>query len=394
MLGPRTTSCRARGLSLLFLGAFPFLFAIFALGQNAPNNEERQRGIDLYQQRNYVGASDVLKKVVKRNKTDDVAWSYLGFALLRQPNRIKDASKAFKTVLKLRPDSGEAHVGLAYSFFIQNKLSEAEREAQTALSVGQNMFEAHYIIGLVHLRAGEPKMALKHAEAAIDINANFAPPFLLKSQALVSSSGRSPRKRSAAPVTGTAKRAGKVAGLGPGPGALDAPVEPGPGAGPESGAELGVGPGVGTPPWLRMVYAEAANALETYLRLNPNAEEKRTWSDQLESLRFFGSPHTAESGDERVFVGGGVNTRARVLKKPEPQYTENARRAQVVGTVVLRAVFTADGTVKHILVLEGLPYGLTESAVKAARQIQFTPATFAGRPVSMFMQLEYNFNLY
>jgi len=42
----------------------------------------------------------------------------------------------------------------------------------------------------------------------------------------------------------------------------------------------------------------------------------------------------------------------------------------------------------------GLPYGLTERAIAAARQIKFTPATKDGRPVSMYIQLEYNFNLY
>ncbi len=62
--------------------------------------------------------------------------------------------------------------------------------------------------------------------------------------------------------------------------------------------------------------------------------------------------------------------------------------------MVLRCVFAADGTVKHILVVQSLPKGLTEQAVAAARQIQFVPATRDGKPVSMWMQLEYNFNLY
>jgi hypothetical protein len=38
--------------------------------------------------------------------------------------------------------------------------------------------------------------------------------------------------------------------------------------------------------------------------------------------------------------------------------------------------------------------GLTEKAVAAARLILFAPATRNGQPVSMYMQLEYNFNLY
>jgi TonB family protein len=96
----------------------------------------------------------------------------------------------------------------------------------------------------------------------------------------------------------------------------------------------------------------------------------------------------------RIFSGKDVSSKARVLSKPEPQYTEEARKNAVTGTVVLRAVFTSGGQVTNIRAVSGLPYGLTERAIAAARQIRFTPATKDGRPVSMYMQLEYNFNLY
>jgi hypothetical protein len=44
--------------------------------------------------------------------------------------------------------------------------------------------------------------------------------------------------------------------------------------------------------------------------------------------------------------------------------------------------------------VSGLPYGLTEKAIAAARQIRFQPAMKDGRAVSQFIQIEYNFNLY
>jgi len=83
-----------------------------------------------------------------------------------------------------------------------------------------------------------------------------------------------------------------------------------------------------------------------------------------------------------------------VLSKPEPQYTEEARKNQITGTVVLRAVFTSSGQVTNIRSVSGLPFGLTERAIAAARQIKFSPAMKDGHPVSMYIQLEYNFNLY
>lgn len=96
----------------------------------------------------------------------------------------------------------------------------------------------------------------------------------------------------------------------------------------------------------------------------------------------------------RVFSSKDVTSRARVLEKPEPQYTESARKNQITGTVVLKAVFSSSGSVTNISTIRGLPDGLTEKAIAAAKQIRFVPAQKDGHAVSMWMQLEYNFNLY
>lgn len=97
---------------------------------------------------------------------------------------------------------------------------------------------------------------------------------------------------------------------------------------------------------------------------------------------------------DRVYPPPQVTERARVLAKPEPQYTEDARRNQITGSVVLRVVFSRTGEVTNIRAINALPFGLTERAIAAARQIRFRPATKDGRAVNVYMQLEYNFNLY
>ncbi|HSL54590.1 MAG TPA: energy transducer TonB [Pyrinomonadaceae bacterium] len=108
-----------------------------------------------------------------------------------------------------------------------------------------------------------------------------------------------------------------------------------------------------------------------------------------------GGPGGGGGGDySRIFTGKDVTTKARLISKPEPQYTEDARKNQITGTVVLKVVFASNGTVQNIRTVSGLPYGLTERAIAAARQIKFVPATKDGHQVSMWMQLEYNFNLY
>lgn len=55
---------------------------------------------------------------------------------------------------------------------------------------------------------------------------------------------------------------------------------------------------------------------------------------------------------------------------------------------------SADGRVRKIGVNRGLPDGPTERAIETAGQIKFIPAMKDGKLVSMWMQLEYNFNTF
>jgi TonB family protein len=107
-----------------------------------------------------------------------------------------------------------------------------------------------------------------------------------------------------------------------------------------------------------------------------------------------GSDGNNPDDPDRIYPAPQVTERVRVLSKPEPQYTEDARRNQITGSVILRVVFSRTGAVTNIRTLHALPFGLTERAIAAARLIRFRPATKDGRPVNVYMQLEYNFNLY
>jgi TonB family protein len=97
---------------------------------------------------------------------------------------------------------------------------------------------------------------------------------------------------------------------------------------------------------------------------------------------------------ENSYKGTEVTHRAQVTKKPEPKYTKIARKHQITGTVILRCVFSKTGEVTNIHVITELPDGLTDRAVEAAKKIKFIPAMKDGHPVSMWMELQYNFNLY
>jgi len=106
------------------------------------------------------------------------------------------------------------------------------------------------------------------------------------------------------------------------------------------------------------------------------------------------SPSSQADAQSTIRTGKEVDRKARLGMKPEPSYTESARANQIAGTVVLKVVFSSKGMVSNIRVISGLPNGLTERAIDAARKIKFIPAIKDGKYVSMWMQLEYNFNLY
>lgn len=96
----------------------------------------------------------------------------------------------------------------------------------------------------------------------------------------------------------------------------------------------------------------------------------------------------------RVYLAKEVDIKARIISKPEATYTDRARLRDITGSVVLRLVFAANGQVTDIRVITGLPYGLTERSIEAARRIRFVPAMKDGQPVSTLMQVVYTFNLF
>ena len=120
-------------------------------------------------------------------------------------------------------------------------------------------------------------------------------------------------------------------------------------------------------------------------------ETKREAEDEQQP-----SQDGARAGDDDAPVASKeVTTRAIIKSKPNPAFTYEARLQGVRGRVKLRIILGSDGKVRdRMQVLEGLPYGITEEAMKAARRIKFEPARKEGRPVSQYVIVIYNFNIY
>jgi TonB family protein len=100
------------------------------------------------------------------------------------------------------------------------------------------------------------------------------------------------------------------------------------------------------------------------------------------------------SGDEPPPMRVGPTKPARITYQQKPNYTEEARKAQINGTVRLRVTFNANGTIGNVSQVSGLGYGLTEQAISAARNMRFEPAMKNGVAVTSTKVVEFNFNIY
>jgi TonB family protein len=92
--------------------------------------------------------------------------------------------------------------------------------------------------------------------------------------------------------------------------------------------------------------------------------------------------------------GNGVTTPV-VLREVKPQYTSDAMRAKVQGSVWLECVVRPDGTVGEVKVIRSLDstFGLDLEAMKAARQWRFRPGMRLGEPVSVLVVIQLDFTL-
>ena len=92
--------------------------------------------------------------------------------------------------------------------------------------------------------------------------------------------------------------------------------------------------------------------------------------------------------------GNGIDSPVPI-SQPKPQYTSQAMRAKIQGTVLLECVVLSSGEVGQIRVLRSLDptFGLDQEAIKAARSWRFRPGMRRGEPVAVLVTIEMAFTL-
>jgi len=92
-------------------------------------------------------------------------------------------------------------------------------------------------------------------------------------------------------------------------------------------------------------------------------------------------------------VGGGISA-PQAISAPDPEYTEEARRAKTQGTCILWLIVDSSGKPRDVKVVRGLGYGLDAKALDAVRQWRFQPSMKDGKPVDVQISVEVAFHLY
>lgn len=314
----------------------------------------------------------LVQAVAGEKKKDPETWFRLGIEYNRAGDMAK-ARNAFKQALKLRPTFVAARAGLAYTFFVEKDFNTAEKEAYrgtekeayggtSSPGVWPRDFPATHVLAAVRLQRYREvaAAALEHANEALAKDPDAADWNLLKAETLIALS--IPEQKIPPDLVFS---------------------KPNP---PPDEATLKA-----TREEDQRRDKEAADCLEKYLRLGRPVVNGDHLRRQLEALRFYSEEH---QGADRLYASSEVTSKAVITYKPEPDFTPEARRANLLGVVRLRATLASDGKIKHILVVMPLPHGLSGQAIQSAQAIKFTPAMVNGAPVSQRVILEYNFSVY
>jgi TonB family protein len=88
------------------------------------------------------------------------------------------------------------------------------------------------------------------------------------------------------------------------------------------------------------------------------------------------------------------NKALNITYKPEAQYSEIALKNKIEGTVTVRVIFLASGEIGAVTPISGLPCGLTEQAIAAAKEIKFEPMIKKGEPRTVIRPVQFNFTIY
>lgn len=101
-------------------------------------------------------------------------------------------------------------------------------------------------------------------------------------------------------------------------------------------------------------------------------------------------PATAKDGQNNAPQHAGADTLCGPIAPP--LYPTTAKQLGIQGSVLLKAVIGADGTVRELRVIDGHPL-LAPAAIEAVKRWKYKPYSVKGKPVEVETTITVNFRL-
>ncbi|MDB9445613.1 tetratricopeptide repeat protein [Anabaena sp. CS-542/02] len=109
-----------------------------------------QKGVNLYQQKDYEGAKAAFVRVISLNSTNDVVRLLLGDIFKEQGN-VKQATELYQEVIRRSPKNPDAYLRLANVFMDANQLESATINLQQAQALLQKQRQPQRAEKISHL---------------------------------------------------------------------------------------------------------------------------------------------------------------------------------------------------------------------------------------------------
>ena len=82
------------------------------------------------------------------------------------------------------------------------------------------------------------------------------------------------------------------------------------------------------------------------------------------------------------------------VSMPDPEYTKEARKDKVSGKVLVNLLVDEQGNPTHVRVVRGIGHGLDAKAIEAVSRYKFKPAMEDGKPVTVALTVQVNFQIF
>jgi TonB family protein len=105
------------------------------------------------------------------------------------------------------------------------------------------------------------------------------------------------------------------------------------------------------------------------------------------------SAQTTAPANEPVYDPGDGVSPVRVTKYVHVQYSADAMREKLRGTITLKGVVSSDGTIRDVALVKGLEQRMDANAVAALKQWTFEPGQREGKPVAVRITVDFTFTL-